>query len=136
MHVFIHACSYPGMHADIDACIHSRIRSLIHLSINHGPVVRSMVSANHCLSSIKINRLSLYLTVVSANQASSNSAHINKYKIFYVGTFSSFSGILECSLLGPSQCVLLGHVTSALFLWTKGEQCSPMRLKPAKLITK
>ena len=42
---------------------------------NHlGPVVRSMVSANHRLSSIKINRLSWYLTLVSANQASSNSA--------------------------------------------------------------
>ena len=42
---------------------------------NHlGPVVRSMVSANHWLSSIKINGLSWYLTLVSANQASSNSA--------------------------------------------------------------
>ena len=39
-----------------------------------GPVVRSMVSANHWLSSIKINRLSWYLTLVSVNQASSNSA--------------------------------------------------------------
>ena len=36
-----------------------------------GPVVRSTVSANHWLSSIKINRLSWYLTLVSANQASS-----------------------------------------------------------------
>ena len=39
-----------------------------------GPVVRGMVSANHWLSSIKINRLSWYLTLVSANQGSSNSA--------------------------------------------------------------
>ena len=39
-----------------------------------GPVVRSMVSANHWLSSIKINRLSCYLTLVGAHQASSNSA--------------------------------------------------------------
>ena len=38
-----------------------------------GPV-RSMVSANHWLRSIKINRLSWYLMLVSANQASSNSA--------------------------------------------------------------
>ena len=42
--------------------------------IHQGPVVRSMVSANHRLSGIKINRLSWYLTLVSANQASSNSA--------------------------------------------------------------
>ena len=33
-----------------------------------------MVSASHWLSSIKINRLSWYLTLVSAKQASSNSA--------------------------------------------------------------
>ena len=39
-----------------------------------GPVIRSMVSADHWLSSIKINRLSWYLPVVSANQALSNSA--------------------------------------------------------------
>ena len=39
-----------------------------------GPVVRSMVSANHWLNGIKINRLSWYLTLVGANQASSNSA--------------------------------------------------------------
>ena len=39
-----------------------------------GQVVRSMVSANHLLGSIKINRLSWYLTLVRANQASSNSA--------------------------------------------------------------
>ena len=32
-----------------------------------GAVLRSMVSANHWLSSIKINRLSWYLTLVSAN---------------------------------------------------------------------
>ena len=41
---------------------------------NQGPVVRSLVNANHWLSSIKINRLSWYLTLVSTNQASSNSA--------------------------------------------------------------
>ena len=39
-----------------------------------GLVVRSMVSDNHWLSSIKINGLSWYLTLVSANQASKNSA--------------------------------------------------------------
>ena len=33
-----------------------------------------MVSADHWLSNIKINRLSWYLTLVSADQASSNSA--------------------------------------------------------------
>ena len=44
------------------------------LLIDQGPVVLSMVSANHWLSSIKINRLPWYLTLVSANQASSNSA--------------------------------------------------------------
>ena len=32
-----------------------------------GPVARSMVSANHWLSSMKINRLSWYLSLVSAN---------------------------------------------------------------------
>ena len=42
--------------------------------VDLGPVVRSIVSANHWLSSIKINRLSWYLTLVSANQSSSNSA--------------------------------------------------------------
>ena len=41
---------------------------------NLGPVVRGMISANHWLSRIKINRLSWYLTLVSSNQASSNSA--------------------------------------------------------------
>ena len=41
-----------------------------------GPVVRSMVSADHWLRSIEINRLSWYLTLVSANQASSNSAQM------------------------------------------------------------
>ena len=45
---------------------------------DQGPVVRRMVSANHWLSSIKINRLSWYLTLVSANQASSNSAQFFK----------------------------------------------------------
>ena len=40
-----------------------------------GPV-RNMVSANHWLSGIKINGLSCYLTLVSANQASSNSAQV------------------------------------------------------------
>ena len=39
-----------------------------------GPVVRSMVSANQWLSSIKINGLSWYLTLVGANQALSNSS--------------------------------------------------------------
>ena len=37
----------------------------------HGPVIGNMVSASHWLSS---TRLSWYLTLVSANQASSNSA--------------------------------------------------------------
>ena len=45
-----------------------------HMYFLLGPVVRSMVSANHWLNSIKINRLSWYLTLVSANQASNNSA--------------------------------------------------------------
>ena len=45
-----------------------------------GPVARSMVSANHWLSSIKINTLSWYLTLVSANQASSNSAQVYKWE--------------------------------------------------------
>ena len=49
--------------------------------IGQWPVVRSMVSANHWLSSIKTNRLSWYLTLVSANQASSNSAQ------FVIGQF-------------------------------------------------
>ena len=40
------------------------------------PVVRSMVSGNHWLSSIKINGLSWYLTLVSANQASNNWGHL------------------------------------------------------------
>ena len=45
------------------------------LNGNHqGPVTRSMVSANHWLSSIKINRLPWYLTLVSANHPSNNSA--------------------------------------------------------------
>ena len=39
---------------------------------SQGPVARSMVSVNHWLS-----RLSWYLTLVSANQASCNSAQIN-----------------------------------------------------------
>ena len=47
-----------------------------------GPVVRSMVSANHQLSSTKINRLPWHLTLVSANQASSNSALDNKSVLF------------------------------------------------------
>ena len=41
---------------------------------NQAPAARSMVSANHWLTSIKINRLSWYLTLVSANHPSSNSA--------------------------------------------------------------
>ena len=44
-----------------------------------GPVVRSMVGANQRLSSIKINRLSWYLTLVRANQASNNSAQVCKW---------------------------------------------------------
>ena len=47
---------------------------------NQGPVVQSMVSANHWLSSIKINRLSWYLTLVSANQASRYSAQNNTFE--------------------------------------------------------
>ena len=43
-------------------------------AVEQGPVVRSMVNANHWLSSIKISRLPWYLTRVSADQASSNSA--------------------------------------------------------------
>ena len=39
-----------------------------------GPVARSMVSANNWLNGIKINGWSWYLTLVSANQASSNPA--------------------------------------------------------------
>ena len=42
-----------------------------------GPVVQSMVSANHWLSSIKINRLSWYLMLVSTKQALSNSALVD-----------------------------------------------------------
>ena len=46
--------------------------------ITEGPVVQSMVSVNHWLSSIKINRLLWYLTLLSANQASSNSAQMER----------------------------------------------------------
>ena len=55
--------------------------------INQGPVVRSMVSPNHWLSSIKTNWLSWYLTLVGANQASSNSAQPSKEKMFQLFHF-------------------------------------------------
>ena len=42
-----------------------------------------MVSANHWLNGIKINGLSWYLTLVSANQASSNSALGSNHLPFY-----------------------------------------------------
>ena len=45
---------------------------------DQGPV-RSMVSVNHWLSSININWLSWHLTLVSANQASSNSTQVHKF---------------------------------------------------------
>ena len=50
------------------------------MPLHQGPLVQSMVNANHWLSSIKISRLSWYLTRVSANQASSNSAQVYKWK--------------------------------------------------------
>ena len=49
---------------------------IIGVPVIQGPVVRSMVRANHWLNSIKMNRLSWHLTLVSANQASNNSAQI------------------------------------------------------------
>ena len=39
---------------------------------NQGPVVRSLVSANHWLRGIKMYRFLWYLTLVSTNYASSN----------------------------------------------------------------
>ena len=51
-------------------------------AIAQGPVVRSMVSANHWLNNIKINGLSWYLTLVSDNQAPSNSAQFFTVVLF------------------------------------------------------
>ena len=51
------------------------IFKVMSMSAGHlGRVARSMVSANHWLNSIKTNKLSWYLTLVSANYPSSNSA--------------------------------------------------------------
>ena len=47
---------------------------MVPLVIDQGPVARSVVSANHWLNSIKTNRLSWYLTLVSVNHPSNNSA--------------------------------------------------------------
>ena len=45
----------------------------LQLITNHqGPVVRNLVSANRCLRGIKTYRFPWYLTLVSANHASSN----------------------------------------------------------------
>ena len=43
---------------------------------NQGPVVQSLVSTNRWLRGIKTYRFPWYLTLVSANHASSNPGHI------------------------------------------------------------
>ena len=45
---------------------------LLHVGVSQGPVVRSLVSANRWLRGIKTYRFPWYLTLVSANHASSN----------------------------------------------------------------
>ena len=69
-------------------------------AIEQGPVVRSMVSVNHWLSGIKTNRLSWYLTLVTANHASSNSAQYFTKLLFVllysaVPTFESVDKTLK-----------------------------------------
>ena len=46
-------------------------------NIDKGPVVRSLVSANRWLRGIKTYRFPWYLTLVSANHASSNPGQDN-----------------------------------------------------------
>ena len=59
--------------------------SLEGLFVDLGPVVRSLVSANHWLRGIKTYRFPWYLTLVSANHASSNPGlaccHGNRYDV-------------------------------------------------------
>ena len=54
-----------------------------------GPVVRNLVSANHWLKGIKTYRFPWYLTLVSANHASSNPGLITKCHVPYGPTYLS-----------------------------------------------
>ena len=49
-----------------------------------GPVVRSLVSANRWLKGIKTYRFPWYLTLVSANHASSNPGQACIFQAFFV----------------------------------------------------
>ena len=55
-----------------DKLLSIKIISDVHSTRLQGPVVRSLVSANRCLRGIKAYRFPWYLTLVSANHASSN----------------------------------------------------------------
>ena len=68
-----------------------------------GPVVGSMVSANHWLSSIKINMLSWYLMLVSANQASSNSALVDNVIELVNVPYSVHSGVTRLLVVAITQ---------------------------------
>ena len=79
--MFILYVLYEACALCVKRSAHDRCNGVNVVVIVQGPVVRSMVSANHWLSSIKIKRLSWYLTLVSANQASSNSAQVESESI-------------------------------------------------------
>ena len=82
-----------------------------------GPVVRSMVSANHWLSSININRLSWYLTLVSADQASSKSAQV----VRTASEFQTRSQGLSSSLFPGNEVAKASSFTFGLgFKWLSG----------------
>ena len=63
---FVYAPLEPLEQAACDIC----------LSMHQGPVARSLVSANRWLRGIKMYRFPWYLTLVSANHASSNPGQI------------------------------------------------------------
>ena len=49
---------------------------VVHTTAKQGPVVRSLVSANRWLRGVKTYRFPWYLTLVSANHASSNPGQV------------------------------------------------------------
>ena len=69
-----------------------------------GELFEAWLSANHWLSSIKINRLSWYLTLVSANQASNNSARVGDSKACCTGCDSYCKGVDNVEFIELFHC--------------------------------
>ena len=72
-----------------------------------------MVCANHWLSSSKINRLSWYLTLVSANQASNNSAVVELLDANTLFIDSSTGGIKPEGHLDSHQVIDMRSVVKS-----------------------